>query len=192
MISKTQQYLEKRKKEMETKKVSESEKSPYMELLYEQVQKALVGKIKTLRGEDGHTPTEKEVMALVEPIIEKLKEKHIPKREEMLKMISSLIPKVQDGKPGIKGETGKDGKDGKDGINGRNGRDGKDAILPSLYKLAINTINVIESLEGEDRIDAKAIKNLEKLIRKIVSQETANFPYYNQGGPQQQGYYRNY
>ena len=43
------------------------------------------------------------------------------------------------------------------------GRNGKD-FTPNLEELAINTINVLETFEGDARLDAKAIKNIEENI----------------------------
>ena len=108
-------------------------------------------------GKDGHTPTKTELLALIKPLIPE-------------------TPKEVHGKDGksIKGEKGEPGKDGRDG------RDGRDAILPSLYDLAINTVNVIEQLKGEDRIDYRAIKGLEELIKRLVYNETVGVGY---GGP---------
>ena len=194
MSTKLENYI----KNKQTIKKSEVEvsdkKSPYMELLYKEIEKALLGKIKTLHGEDGHTPTKEEILAVLTPHIDNAKneiQKNFTK-EKLLKMIASMIPKVEDGKTPKKGKdyfTKEEAEEflklstpvkGKHYFDGTPGTPGKNAVLPSLYKLAINTINVIETLEGEDRIDAKAIKNLEKLIRQIVSQETVG---YNAGGP---------
>jgi hypothetical protein len=180
-MAKLQEYIKNKKPEKEEKK---EQPSPYLEPVISAIVESMMSKIKILKGEDGRTPTEEEILAVVNPHTERVKSeiKQEFSKEKLLRMIVALIPKVEDGKPG---------KDGKDAmvdydfilskIKVKDGAPGKDAILPNLRELAINTINVIEMLEGEDRIDAKAIKNLEKLIRKIVSQETIGLG--NYGGP---------
>lgn len=72
----------------------------------------------------------------------------------------------RDGIDGVSGRDGIDGKDGKDGVDGKDGRDGRNGLdfTPDLQELAINTINVMETQQGEDRIDASAIKNIEDNI----------------------------
>lgn len=146
-----------------------------------------------LRGRNGKTPTEDELIKIIKPLIPKVKHGESPTRDELVALIKPLIPEVKDGytpKRGkdyfthadiqyllslatpIKGKHYRDGKDGEPGKNGKN------ATLPSLQELAISAINLLETFEGDDRLDVKAIKNIEKLIRQIVSQETINF-----GGP---------
>lgn len=57
------------------------------------------------------------------------------------------------GKQGPPGKNGSDGRDGVDGLNGSNGKDGS-PDQPSQIR------EKLESLSGNDRLDAKAIKNL--------------------------------
>jgi len=69
----------------------------------------------------------------------------------------------------IKGLDGKDGKDGKNGINGINGMDGMDGTNGKDGKdgspdMAEDIRNKLELLEGEERLDAKAIKNLPSAV----------------------------
>jgi hypothetical protein len=78
--------------------------------------------------------------------------------------------KGEDGKTPIKGvdyfdgEKGKNGRDGKDGRDGRNGKDGKNGITKIIREeVALESKDIknrLEGLKGEDRLDAKAIKNL--------------------------------
>lgn len=77
-------------------------------------------------------------------------------------------PAGPQGLPGEDGLDGRDGRDGRDGKDGKDGRDGKDAVLPDLKELAVNTVNYIETLEGDDRIDAKSIKNLPTATQTII------------------------
>lgn len=79
-------------------------------------------------------------------------------------------PKGKDGKNGKDGKDGKnglnglDGKDGKDGIDGKNGLDGKDGSPDKPEDIK----QKLESLEGDDRLDAKAIKNLPKIGEQTI------------------------
>lgn len=62
-------------------------------------------------------------------------------------------PKGQQGVPGEDGKDGVDGRDGKDGIDGRDGTYGS----PDSPK---DIASKLESLKGDKRLDASAIKNL--------------------------------
>lgn len=53
----------------------------------------------------------------------------------------------------------KDGKDGQDGLDGQPGKDGSPDTAPQI-------VDKLESLEGEDRLDASAIKNLPQWIKQ--------------------------
>ena len=64
-----------------------------------------------------------------------------------------------DGKPGIQGKDGEKGGDGKDGEQGS----------PDTPE---EIVSKIETLEGEARLDAKAVKNLPEFIK---SESKANF-----------------
>lgn len=67
---------------------------------------------------------------------------------------------------GPKGETGTPGRDGLDGKDGENGQDG------DIKDLSPDEIrDSLELLKDEDRLDASAIKNLEKLIKKLVGDQ---------------------
>jgi hypothetical protein len=72
-------------------------------------------------------------------------------------------PRGLKGERGPRGKRGNPGKTGPQGKPGQDGKDGED-FSPNLYDMAINTINVAETLEGDARIDAKAIKNIDKQI----------------------------
>lgn len=76
----------------------------------------------------------------------------------------------EDGKKGEKGTKGDpaytpikgvdyfDGEDGKDGVNGLDGKDGRDGSPDTPEQVR----DKLSSLEGEERLDAKHIKNLPK------------------------------
>ena len=87
------------------------------------------------------------------------------------------------GDKGIDGKHGNDGRDGRDGLDGytpvkgvdyfdgKDGVDGKDATEIDMQQMIVDTVNYIESLEGDERIDAKAIKNLpvtKEIIREVA------------------------
>ena len=85
--------------------------------------------------------------------------------EEQQRMLDEITPKKGvhfndgiDGVPGERGEPGERGKQGLPGINGRDGKNGKDGnnIVPEEIK------NKLQSLRGDARLDASAIKNLSK------------------------------
>lgn len=200
MAGKLQNYLEGKKKEEQQNKGG----APLqMEALLTQIVGGMLDRIKTLKGdpgEDGHTPTEKELRAIIEPLIDQV----MPKNDELERMIKALIPPVQHGKTPVFGKDyfnkahieefikrstpilGKHYFNGKDGAPGR---PGKDADLPDLEKFAVDIINVLEMMKDDDRLDAKALKNLEPVIeqfvRKLISEETIGLwgKRYNEGGP---------
>jgi hypothetical protein len=66
-----------------------------------------------------------------------------------------------DGKDGYTPKKGVDYFDGKNGLNGRDGKDGVTKVITKEIDLDADKIKTrLESLTGEDRLDAKAIKNL--------------------------------
>lgn len=69
----------------------------------------------------------------------------------------------KDGKDGARGLRGLSGKDGKDGKNGKDGKDGKDGSPDTKYEIR----DKLASLRGNERLDAKAIKNLAKEVGSI-------------------------
>lgn len=57
-----------------------------------------------LKGEDGHTPTNEEIVELIKPLIPLVKNGDTPTQEMLLGLIKPLIPKVQNGKTPTKEE----------------------------------------------------------------------------------------
>lgn len=118
--------------------------------------------------------------------LEEVKETALPKLQDVLDQVRGKDG--NDGEQGIDGEKGdkgdkgddgkegkqgKDGRDGRDGIDGRDGVDGLDGqdgkngidgkeITPEQVK------EKIESLKGENRVDASAIKNLPQSVERII------------------------
>lgn len=81
--------------------------------------------------------------------------------EDINNKISSLEETIK--KKDFRGKDGVNGKDGKDGKNGRDGKDGS----PDT---AIQIRNKLESLLGNNRLDAEAIKGLSDFVKeKIVA-----------------------
>src|SRR3990167_4199614 len=75
------------------------------------------------------------------------------KISEMKKLIDDRIALV------------KDGKNGRDGLRGERGSSGKSGS-PDTPKIIVNKL---ESLEGEERLDASAIKGLEDFLKDLKS-----------------------
>lgn len=99
-------------------------------------------------GEDGKTPTESELLALIRPLVDSLEQRVIPTDTRLKKLIRPLIPEVRDG------------------VDGENGQDGSPDTAEQVR-------DKLESLEGENRLDASAIKNLPKIIKEKSAQMIA-------------------
>ncbi len=115
-------------------------------------------------GRDGHTPTEKELLVLIRPLIPPpAKDGHTPTDKELLALIKPLIPKVKDGATPTKEELVElikplipapiPGKDGADG---------------HIKDLAPQEVrDLLELLQGEERLDVEYIRGVEALIERI-------------------------
>jgi hypothetical protein len=73
------------------------------------------------------------------------------------------------GKKGDPGSAGPVGKTGPRGLDGKSGRDGKDGIdgLDGSPDKPKDIVKKLESLKDENRLDAKAIRNLPELVRQL-------------------------
>lgn len=71
-----------------------------------------------------------------------------------------------DGKNGKDGRDGRDGRDGLDGVDGNDGKDGKDGDIKELSPQEIR--DSLELLNGDERLDAKYIKNLPKSEQRTI------------------------
>ena len=110
----------------------------------------------TLKGEDGHTPTNTELLGLIEPLIPE------PIRGK-------------DGRDGIDGKNGADGINGENGIDGINGvgKDGRDGSPDNPQQIAdkLNTLN--------EAVDLSVIKGLKEELESANMVFTAyKFPKY--------------
>lgn len=109
--------------------------------------------------------------------------------ENLTKLKGEKGDKGDKGDRGTDGRNGKDGRDGRDGLDGftpvkgvdyfdgkdgKDGVDGKNATEIDMQQMIVDTVNYIESLEGDERIDAKAIKNL-PTTREIVREVAGGF-----------------
>jgi hypothetical protein len=127
--------------------------------------------VESLKGEKGDTPTDEELLALIRPLIpEPIKgdDGHTPTDDELLALIKPLIVKPKDGKTPTKAELRElikplipAPKNGKDGMPGRDGVDGKDSSPDTPNQI----VKKLESLEGDMRLDASAIRNLPVMER---------------------------
>ena len=132
---------------------------------YGKISRTELIKIKGDRGEDGYTPI-------------KGKDYYTPEEiKEIKKEVTPIKGKDyfdgKDGKNGRDGKNGKDGarglrglsgRDGKDGRNGKDGKDGKDGSPDTPYEIR----DKLSSLKGNERLDAKAIKNLAREIGSVT------------------------
>ncbi len=56
----------------------------------------------------------------------------------------------------------------RDGIDGRDGKDGKDGVSPDAKSVAIDAINFLENFEGDARLSAKALRDLDEAVTDIL------------------------
>lgn len=61
---------------------------------------ARIAEITGIKGDDGHTPTKAELVALIKPLIPKPKEGKTPSDAKLLSLIKPLIPEATPGAPG--------------------------------------------------------------------------------------------
>lgn len=123
-----------------------------------------------IRGADGYTPqkgvdywTPEEVDEMVSAIFKAAKPEYgidyyteVDKRKFVAEVLRLATP--------VKG------RDYRDGIDGRDGRDGKDANDIDPRQVAIDAINYLETFEGDARLSAKALKDLEEAVEKILEE----------------------
>lgn len=63
----------------------------------ETISQIKIQKVIELKGDDGHTPTEAELLLIIKPLIPEVTDGHTPTDEELLTLIKPLIPKIKDG-----------------------------------------------------------------------------------------------
>ena len=134
------------------------------EEIKEEIEKSLE-KIKGKDGEDGHTPIKGKDYYTPEEIKEIKKEVTPIKGKDYFDGKDGKDGRNgKDGKDGARGLRGLSGKDGKDGRNGKDGKDGKDGSPDTPYEIR----DKLSSLKGNERLDAKAIKNLAKEMGSVT------------------------
>lgn len=121
----------------------------------------------------------KSAINLILTIEKRLIEKINRTLDSTLEKVDRRLEQVKDGKDG---RNGKDGLDGLDGKDGRDGKDADEASLLSTLKAGLptkedianevvsngeKTRDSLELLQGEERLDKKAIKGLEEEFAKL-------------------------
>lgn len=131
--------------------------------------------IEQIRGAPGHTPTDDELLALIKPLIEaipKPKDGHTPTQKELLSLIRPLIPLVKDG------ETPSDERLIRL-IKPFIPREGKDADPAAVLQLMEQRLpelgekvrDSLELLQDDERLEGKAVKGWEDILKKIADLE---------------------
>lgn len=134
------------------------------EEIKEEIEKSLE-KIKGKDGEDGYTPVKGKDYYTPEEIKEIKKEVTPIKGKDYFDGKDGKNGRDgKDGKDGARGLRGLSGRDGKDGRNGKDGKDGKDGSPDTPYEIR----DKLSSLKGNERLDAKAIKNLAREIGSVT------------------------
>ena len=136
------------------------------EEIKEEIEKSLE-KIKGKDGEDGYTPVKGKDYYTPEEIKEIKKEVTPIKGKDYFdgKDGKSIVgPRGPIGPRGPRGLKGEPGEKGKDGRNGKDGKDGKDGSPDTPYEIR----DKLSSLKGNERLDAKAIKNLAKEMGSVT------------------------
>ncbi len=119
--------------------------------------------ISAVRGKDGYSPvkgvdyfTEKEIRQIIDIVKEMatpVKGKDYYTAAEIAQMIRGIESRIR---------IPKDGKDGADG------KDGKDGVSPDARSVAIDAITILESFEGDARLTALALRDLDKALTKLA------------------------
>ncbi len=142
---------------------------------------AFLGMLKGDPGEDGNdgkTPTREELIEIIEPLIpapipgQTIDEEKVINKilKQIPPLVEPLIPTVKDGKPGAPGKDGKapTKKELRELIKSLipapiPGKPGQDGTTDSPFEIK----KKLESLKNEYRLDASAIKGLDKYIIQI-------------------------
>lgn len=146
------------KKQLDALQQQISKELPENEKIEAIAMKLAIRLIDIQKGEDGKTPTEEELIAIIKPLIPTVEDGKTPTNEELLALIRPLISQIKDGATPTKEELialitplippaipGKDGSP-----------DSPEQVRDKL-----------ETLQGEERLDASAIKNLPEMIKAV-------------------------
>jgi len=128
-----------------------------------EIQGASIITIKGDKGDDGHTPTDTELLAIIKPLIPVLRQPedgHTPTDEELLSLIKPLIPIVKDG------ETPSD-----------------DRLLSLIKPLIPEEVDTQKIVDEVKKLSIKELKDLipesdtaEEIIKKLLSIKKAWLP----------------
>ena len=168
------------------------DKDPPEDSRVEKISLKLASKLATLeKGDDGHTPTDEELIALIDPLIPKLtqpEDGHTPTNEELLALIKPLIPVVKDG------ETPSDERLTSliDSIMAKRMEEMHPKMVAEMEAIMtakipqMETAEVVrdklESLQGDERLDKSAIKGLDEELKKIAETKSSAMNYGISGG----------
>lgn len=116
--------------------------------------------LKTLTTID--TSLQKEVLRFVKAALDAYRKNVDSKLQNALSKVDAKLRTIRNGRDGRDGKDGKPGRDGRDGIDGINGENGQDGSPDTPEQVR----DKLESLEGEERLDASAIKGLDAKIKE--------------------------
>lgn len=109
-----------------------------------------------------------ELMSKVEEAYQKnVGEVSMAQLEQAIAYVRSKVDEVMAMRP-RDGRDGVDGRDGKNGKDGRDGRDGKNGSPDTAEQIK----GKLETLKGDARLDASAIKNLPEATQTVVREMT--------------------
>lgn len=131
-------------------------------MIEEIAMKLAIRLIDVQKGEDGHTPTDEELISLIKPLIPDPIKGDKPSNEEILALIRPLIPQIKDGVTPSREEL--------------------IALITPLIPAAIpgkdgspdtagNIRDKLETLYDNDRLDATAIKGLAETIKSLMPEQ---------------------
>ena len=135
----------------------------------------LTDKIRTVKGDKGDSPTKEELLDLIEPLIPEPIKGNIGisgkdgKDADETKIVKEVLKRIS---------VPEDGKDGYSPIKGKDYFDGADGS-PDLPEVIVSKL---ESLEDDERLDVKAIKGIEELVKRLEKKIDGKVIYGGGGG----------
>lgn len=135
--------------------------------------------LETIKGQDGHTPTDEELLSLIQPMIDSLpkpEDGKTPTNKEILALIKPLIPNVKNGE---NGETPSDEKlmslimsvmppmPDMEKMHREMEKKIKDEVEKDLPQFGEKMRDGLEVLENDEKLSIQAIKGLEETVKKL-------------------------
>lgn len=124
----------------------------------------------TMKGNDGHTPTDKELLALIKPLIPQVRDGKNPTKEELLALIRPLIPIVKNG------ETPSDERLLKliTPLIPKPGKDADETLIvekieKDLPKLGMSIRDGLELLPEGEKLNQSAIEGLVETLKELAN-----------------------